>query len=179
MNFPSDIDSSWTLFLDRDGVINEKLENDYVRKWEQFKFLPGALEALAKLSKIFKTIVVVTNQQGVGKGLYTEDDLNVIHQNMLSEIALKGGRIDKVYFSPYLVADNSDCRKPKTGMAAQAKAEFPGIDYKRSIMVGDSVTDIEFGKALGMIGIGIGSKEKLQADYHFNSIIEFADFLTA
>ena len=92
------INKDWTLFLDRDGVINKKLENDYVKHWIEFEFIEGTLDALKILNSIFGTIVVVTNQQGIGKGIYRTEDLELIHQNMLYEINYLGGRIDKVYF---------------------------------------------------------------------------------
>jgi len=106
------IDKHWTLFLDRDGVINRKLDNDYVKHWIEFEFLEGVLDALKYLKPIFGKIVVVTNQQGIGKGLYTIEDLELIHKNMLYEIDYHGGRIDKVYFSPYLSSQNHPSRKP-------------------------------------------------------------------
>ncbi len=143
-------DKSWTLFLDRDGVINKKPPVDYVRNWSEFSFAPGVLEALPKLSGIFSKIVVVTNQQGIGKGLYTPDDLNVIHSNMLKHIQKAGGRIDNIYYCPILAAENPICRKPNTGMAIQAKTDYPEIDFNKSVMVGDSVSDMEFGEKLGM-----------------------------
>src|SRR3954463_569196 len=92
------IDQTWTLFLDRDGVINKKLENDYVKHWIEFEFIDGAVDALKFLKSIFSHIVVVTNQQGIGKRLYRTEDLEIIHKNMVYEIAFHGGKIDKVYF---------------------------------------------------------------------------------
>ena len=90
------IAKDWTLFLDRDGVINKKLDNDYVKHWIEFEFLEGVLDALKKLDTVFGKIVVVTNQQGIGKNLYRIEDLELIHKNMLYEITYLGGRIDKV-----------------------------------------------------------------------------------
>ena len=144
------IKSDWTLFLDRDGVINERINGDYVKTLQQFRFLPGAGESIAKLSAIFCRIIVVTNQQGVGKGLLKESDLNLIHNLMRLDVVKLGGKIDAVYFAPYLAAENHPWRKPGTGMALQAKADFPEIDFHKSVMVGDSLSDMEFGKALGM-----------------------------
>jgi len=138
-----------TLFLDRDGVINRHLPDDYVKNWEEFEFLPGVLDALVLLSDIFQHIVVVTNQRGVGKGLMTENDLNTIHETMLSVIQKNGGRIDKIYYCTDLENESIN-RKPNSGMANQAKKDFPGIDFEKSIMVGDSTSDIEFGNRLGM-----------------------------
>jgi len=173
------IDKSWTLFLDRDGVINKKLDNDYVKHWIDFEFLEGTFEALKNLDSLFGRIVVVTNQQGIGKGLYRTEDLELIHKNMIYELTYKGGRIDKVFFSPYLSSQNHPTRKPSTGMALQAKNEFPEIDFKKSIIVGDSMSDMEFGRALGMITVFISENEMKDAkiDYNFKSLLEFSKAL--
>src|SRR6266487_4276502 len=121
------INKNWTLFLDRDGVINKKIENDYVKHWVDFEFKEGAFAALEILNSLFGKIIVVTNQQGIGKGLYRTEDLELIHKNMIYELTYKGGRIDKVYFSPYLDSQNHPSRKPSTGMGLQAKEDFPEI----------------------------------------------------
>jgi histidinol-phosphate phosphatase family protein len=149
------IDSSWTLFLDRDGVINHRIMDDYVKTIEEFIFLDEAPDAIVHFSKIFGRIVVVTNQQGIGKGLMSESNLSVVHTYMIQEIEKLGGRIDAVYFAPQLAKENSAMRKPGSGMALKAKSEFPEIDFSKSVMVGDSDSDIEFGKRLGMITVKI------------------------
>ena len=170
------IDKTWTLFLDRDGVINKKLENDYVKNWVEFEFLEGVFDALKICNQIFGHIIVVTNQQGIGKGLYRHDDLEIIHKNMIYEINFYQGRIDKVYYSPYLSSANHPTRKPGTGMALQAKAEFPNIDFSKSMMVGDSLSDMTFGKKLGMTTAFI-AEEHLQhpeIDFNFSTLMSFA-----
>ena len=166
------IDKSWTLFLDRDGVINKKLENDYVKHWIEFEFIEGSMDALKFLQNIFGHLVVVTNQQGIGKRLYRTEDLELIHKNMLYEIAFYGGRIDKVYFSPYLAAENHPTRKPGIGMALQAKADYPAIDFTKSVIVGDSLSDMEFGRAAGMKTIFISETEveDQRIDFCFSSL---------
>lgn len=138
-----------TLFLDRDGVINKRIPNDYVRKWEDFEFLSGVLEAMSIFSKKFKYVFIVTNQRGVGKDLMTQDNLNYIHRKMVEVITKNNGRVDKVYYCTDIDI-NSPMRKPNPGMGLQAKYEFPEIDFKRSIMIGDSLSDVEFGERLGM-----------------------------
>ncbi|MGZ3920304.1 MAG: D-glycero-alpha-D-manno-heptose-1,7-bisphosphate 7-phosphatase [Bacteroidia bacterium] len=170
------IDKSWSLFLDRDGVINKKLENDYVKHWMEFEFIEGSFEALKILSFKFGTIVVVTNQQGIGKGIYRTEDLELIHKNMLYELNYLGGRIDKVYFSPYLEKEMHPTRKPGVGMAHQAKEDYPHIDFKKSIIVGDSMSDMEFGRTLGMTTVYISQKprEDPKIDFSFTSLIEFS-----
>lgn len=153
------VDKSWTLFLDRDGVINRKLENDYVKTWEEFEFLPGVLESIQHFSAVFGRIVVVTNQQGIGKGIYTHEDLAAVHHNMLENIESAGGRIDKIYYAPNLNSENSPLRKPNTGMGLQAQQDFPEIDFKKSVIIGDSVSDMQFGKNLGMTTFYITHKD--------------------
>ena len=138
------------LFLDRDGVLNRQIVGDYVRNWEQWQWQDGALEALAVLSRHFDRIFIVSNQQGVGKGLFTEEALADIHTNMLSDIEAAGGRIDKVYVCTDLADSGSCMRKPAIGMALSAIADYPEVDMARSVMVGDSVTDMQFGYNAGM-----------------------------
>lgn len=180
MNLKSlNIDKSWTLFLDRDGVINKKLDNDYVKHWIEFEFLEGSIEALKILSPLFGRIVVVTNQQGIGKGLYRTEDLELIHKNMIYELTYGGGRIDKVYFSPYLNEENHPTRKPSTGMGLAAKSDFPEIDFAKSIIVGDSITDMQFGRTLGMKTVFISDSEIKDAliDVTYHSLLEFSKSL--
>ena len=173
------IDQSWTLFLDRDGVINKKLENDYVKHWIEFEFIDGSIDALKFLNGKFGHIVVVTNQQGIGKKLYRTEDLELIHKNMLYEIVFHGGRVDKVYFSPHLASENHPTRKPGIGMALQARQDFPNISFEKSIMVGDSLSDMEFGKSAGMKTVFISSDEKNSggADFRFASLADFVSAL--
>jgi len=175
------IDKSWTLFLDRDGVINKKLDNDYVKHWVEFEFIEGVIDALKITNSMFGKIVVVTNQQGIGKGIYRTEDLELIHKNMLYEIHYMGGRIDKVYFSPYLAKENHSTRKPNTGMGLQAKNDFPEIDFTKSFIVGDSISDMEFGKGLGMKTVFISDKQITdeKIDFNFPSLVEFANMLIA
>ncbi len=145
------VDDSWTLFLDRDGVINRNIDDGYVLSWEMFEFLPGVLETLPKLAKIFPRIIVISNQQCIGKGLLSVQELDEIHENMLNLVELNGGRIDAIYYAPDLANPGNLLRKPATGMAILAKNDFPDIDFSKTIMVGDKLSDMEFGKAAGMI----------------------------
>lgn len=162
------IDKSWTLFLDRDGVINKKLENDYVKHWIEFEFIEGSIDAIKYLGSLFGKVVVVTNQQGIGKGLYRVEDLELIHKNMLYEIAYHGGKIDSVYFSPYLSSQNHPTRKPGIGMALDAQRDFPEIDFKKSLIVGDSISDMEFGRNAGMKTAFISEEAKQDPTIDFN-----------
>lgn len=148
----------WTLFLDRDGVINKELRNDYVKHWDDFIFETGALEAISKLSNIFGKIIIVTNQRGIGIEIMTDEDLSSIHTKMISAIEKAGGRVDAIYYAP--AADRSDIRrKPNPTMALESKNDFPEIDLSNSIMVGNSISDMEFGKNAGMKTIFIDEKK--------------------
>ncbi|MCX6281116.1 MAG: HAD family hydrolase [Bacteroidetes bacterium] len=151
------IDNSWSLFLDRDGVINNRLVDDYVRNWEQFEFKPGVEEAMKVLSGIFGRIIVVSNQQGVGKGLMTLNTVEKLHEKMVSEVEAGGGRIDAVYFCPALESEKSFNRKPNIGMALQSRKRFPDIRFRQSVMVGDSLSDMIFGKRVGMKTVFLSS----------------------
>ena len=130
-----------TLFLDRDGVINHKTDG-YIQFFSEFRFIKDVPESIAKLSDYFERIIIVTNQQGIGKKIMTENQLFMLHDKMLSEINKLGGEIAKIYYCSHLSSVNCDCRKPKSGMLLKAKEDFPEIDFKRSILIGDSDTDI-------------------------------------
>jgi D-glycero-D-manno-heptose 1,7-bisphosphate phosphatase len=173
------IDKGWTLFLDRDGVINKKLEGEYVIDWKLFRFLHGVEEAMRKLSGKFGRIILVTNQQGIGKKIHTTEQLEEIHERMLKHIMTHGGRIDAIYFAPQLEEAMHPDRKPGTGMALRAKEDFPEIDFRKSVMAGDSVSDIEFGKSLGMRTVMISPSDQNSsgADFHFPTLLDFASAL--
>jgi D-glycero-D-manno-heptose 1,7-bisphosphate phosphatase len=176
----------WSLFLDRDGVINERLPDDYVKKWEDFKFLPGVLDALTAFNQYFSRIFIVTNQAGIEKELYTHQDLKQIHEQMMEYIQYHGGRIDEIYYCPYKGDLDPLCRKPNPGMALEAKKDFPEIDFKQCIMVGDSASDIAFGNNLGMKTILVGHKGDQSAAYanaipdcRLDSLKDFGDYVAA
>ncbi len=168
-----------TLFLDRDGVINKRLIDDYVKSVDEFVFEEGVPEAIAKLSKRFERIVVVTNQQGVGKGLMSEKTLQEIHRYMKGEIEKAGGHIDAIYFCPDLKNTKSLYRKPNIGMGLHAKRDFPEIRFNQSVMIGDSISDMKFGKKLGMKTVFISNdKAKIAEnanliDQNFNSLSQY------
>ncbi|MCC6460980.1 MAG: HAD family hydrolase [Saprospiraceae bacterium] len=169
------------LFLDRDGVLNERTPGDYVKHPDAFIPTAGVFEALALLNRLFGRIVVVTNQAGVGRGLMTEAQLLAVHQKMLDLTAASGGRIDRAYYCPHRSAAGCGCRKPAPGMALQAQADFPDIDFQQAWMVGDSASDIEFGQRLGMKTALITGKEEeterlagMAIDLRFDSLLAFA-----
>jgi len=155
----------WTLFLDRDGVINERLPGAYISQWSDFQFTNGAETAIAQFSAFFSRILIVTNQQGIGKGLMSIQQLEVIHGQMQSALLAKGGQIHGIYFCPDLKSKEGHCRKPSPAMALQAQKEFPEISFEHSVMVGDSISDIQFGQRLGMKTVLIDTKEDERAQW--------------
>lgn len=178
-----EINKTWTLFLDRDGVINHEEVGSYIKRWENFRFYDGVLEALNIFAGHFGRIIIVTNQRGVSKRLMTEQDLLDIHHRMLEEIQLNGGRVDKIYYCIDL-DEESPFRKPNPGMGLQAKKEFPEIDFKRSVMIGNTMNDMIFGKKLGMYTFFIASNRpapklpNATTDAIFTSLKEVSDLLT-
>jgi histidinol-phosphate phosphatase family protein len=154
-----------TLFLDRDGVINVKLDGRYVQNADEFEFMPGAENAIAKLSIIFKRILIVTNQQGIAKGIMSANDLNTLHQYMLQQLKVKGGVIEKIYYCPHLVAANCSCRKPNPGMIQQAIIDFPTIKIEESYLIGDSDSDIIAGDKMGLNTIKVDNEYTLSKWY--------------
>ena len=174
-----EIDKSWTLFLDRDGVINVESVGSYITNWSEFKFNDGVLDAVQTLSRVFGNIIVVSNQRGVGRGIMTMDALKEINSNMRAEIAAHGGRVDKIYAST-AVTDDDHNRKPNVGMGLQAQEDFPAIDFKRSVMIGNSISDMEFGKRLKMHTVFLTTKHEPFSlphdliDEQFSSLQEWA-----
>ena len=143
------IDKSWTLFLDRDGVINHEKENDYIRNWQEFHFYDGVKEAVKLFTHKFGKIFIVTNQRGVERWFLSANDLTEIHKNMKKEIEDAGGRIDRIYFCTSI--DNKHpYRKPNPGMAFRSKRDFPSLNLSKSIMIGNKLSDMKFGKNAGM-----------------------------
>ncbi len=173
------IDKSWTLFLDRDGVINYENPGTYVRNWDEFIFYPQTPEHIAYFNSRFQRLILATNQRGISRGLMTIPDLENIHLNMEKTIEEKGGKIDRIYFC--LDADTaSPCRKPNPGMAFQAAMDFPEIDLKKSLMVGNNMSDMLFGKNAGMKTVFLKTTSPDQElpheviDLYYENLDEFA-----
>jgi len=139
------------VFLDRDGVIIEN-RCDYVKSWEEVRFLPRAFEALRRLGRSEYALVLVTNQSAVGRGIISLDEAMEINRRMIAEIKGEGGRIDASYLCPHHPEAGCDCRKPAPGMLFRAAAEF-GLDLARSYVIGDAVSDIQAARAAGARGI--------------------------
>jgi len=137
------------VFLDRDGVINRKMpKGDYVKKWEEFKFLPGAIDAIKKLSSAGFDVFIVTNQRGISRGIMSERDLGLVHNRMVLELESAGASISGIYYCPHGKQDECFCRKPNPGMLIRAARDHK-LDLSRSIIIGDDETDIEAGKTVG------------------------------
>lgn len=179
------IDQDWTLFIDRDGVINEEKHEDYIHTWDEFRFYPYAKMALKTFAQKFGKIIVVTNQRGIGKGLTKLEDVEMIHKNMEQEVLEAGGRIDKIYFCPDIENENPD-RKPNAGMGLQALKDFPGIDLGKSVMIGNTLSDMEFGRNLGVAATIFVSTTRPETplphafiDFVFEDIQDVARAMTA
>jgi D-glycero-D-manno-heptose 1,7-bisphosphate phosphatase len=148
-----------TVFLDRDGVINQKMpEGEYVRSAADFRLLPGVPAAIARLNRAGVRVIVVSNQRGVALGLYTTEAVDSIHANLQNELHSSDADIDAFFYCAH-DKGSCNCRKPLPGLFEQARTRFPDITPETSIMIGDSSSDIEFGRTVGMRTIWIeGSK---------------------
>jgi D-glycero-D-manno-heptose 1,7-bisphosphate phosphatase len=171
-----------TMFLDRDGVLNEKMpEGQYVRSWSEFHLLPAVPESIARLNRAGRRVIVVSNQRGIALGLYTAADVEAIHEQLQAELATHGAHVDAFLFCPH-DKNQCDCRKPLPGMFLEARLRFPDVSANTSLMIGDSLSDIEFGHRLGMATIFIeGDEERRKsggemarelADLHTHSLVE-------
>jgi D-glycero-D-manno-heptose 1,7-bisphosphate phosphatase len=136
------------VFLDRDGVINAKIEGDYVRSWSDFKFLPNIVDWIRLFNALEFLVIVVTNQRGVALGRMTEEDIDLIHGLMVRELAARGARVDDLYVCPH-GEDCCDCRKPKPGMIYKARQKWD-IDLAGSLLIGDSDSDANLAAACGL-----------------------------
>lgn len=166
------------VFLDRDGVINL---SDNVPKWEEFRFVPGALDGLKLLHENGYKLIITTNQSGVSRGLYRESDLTGIHENMISVLRDHGVEIDAVYYCPHSPEDKCGCRKPESGMLKQAKNDH-NIDFSKSFLVGDQTRDIIAGKSVGCKTVLVTSShtkfsDAFYPDHTVASLREAAKFI--
>jgi D-glycero-alpha-D-manno-heptose 1-phosphate guanylyltransferase len=176
------IDSSWTLFLDRDGVINEDKVGSYIFTPDEFVFTKEMPAHFKKFAEKFKYIIVVTNQRGVGRELMTEKALKDIHQKMVSGIKEAGGRIDAIYYCT--AVDNKDPdRKPNPGMIVKAKKRFADIDLSKSLMIGNNISDMQLGRNAGIYTVFVRTTHPdmqlphPDIDLLFDSLADFAKAL--
>jgi D-glycero-D-manno-heptose 1,7-bisphosphate phosphatase len=150
------------VFLDRDGVLNRKMpEGSYVCDWAQFQWLPGAIEAVARMNRAELKVILVSNQRGIALGLYTSEQLELIHANMQSQLARHGAWLDAIYYCPHNQGE-CHCRKPETGLFEQAWQRFPQANAQNSLVIGDSLSDIQAGHRLGMKTIFIDGEAERQ-----------------
>ena len=155
------------VFLDRDGVLNRKMpEGVYVSDWAQFEWLPGAVEAVARMKHAGLTVIVVSNQRGIALGRLTTMQLERIHENMQDHLARNDAQLDAIYYCPH---DHGECRcrKPGPGLFEQAFKSFPEANATNSVVIGDSLSDIQAGEQRGMKTIfiqGEPDRQKAGAD---------------
>lgn len=177
------ITADWSLFLDRDGVINYDKDGSYIFHTGEFRIYEGVPEAIARFNELFGHVFIVTNQRGVGKELMTEKDLADIHHLMLQLFAEKNGHIDRIYYCTSLDSNHPD-RKPNPGHAFRAAREFP-VNLEKSIMVGNKLSDMEFGRRAGMKTVYIATTHPEvefphpDIDWRFDLLTDFAKALTA
>jgi D-glycero-alpha-D-manno-heptose 1-phosphate guanylyltransferase len=176
------IDNTWTLLLDRDGVINMDKEGSYIFTPDEFVFMEGAPSFFKKLTERFRYIIVVTNQRGVGRGLMTEDALTIVHNKMREGIHGAGGKLAAIYYATQ--NDNLDPdRKPNPGMALKAKYNFPDIDLSKTIMIGNNLSDMQFGRNAGLYTVFLSTTNKTvtlphpDIDMMFDTLADFANAL--
>src|SRR5574344_1186280 len=171
-----------TLFLDRDGVLNKQIIGGYVTCRDEYEFLPHVLDALKILSARYDYIFIVTNQQCIAKGILTEEALADLHQFVTEQIRQHGGQITKVYYAPQLASDNSFERKPNIGMGVRAKKDYPDIDFEQAVMVGDSPSDMKFGKGLQMRTVYLTNQKTIPQEVYMTAdklrlnLLDFALF---
>ena len=145
------------VLLDRDGVINRKApEGSYIGRWRDFELLSGVDAAIAALNRSGRRVLVVSNQRGIALGLYSRSDVEDTHRRLQALLAAGGARIDAFYYCPHDM-NECDCRKPRTGLFDAALRDFPDLAAQQGAVIGDSVSDIEFARSLGLPSIFIRS----------------------
>ena len=153
-----------TVFLDRDGVICYN-RDDHVKNWDEFEFIDGAKEAIARLTQAGLPVVVVTNQAAINRGLTSASAVDDIHRRMMAEVESCGGQIARVYYCPHRPDEHCNCRKPQPGMLFQAANEL-GIDLRDSYLIGDAISDVQAAQAAGvgayMVLTGRGKRQHLE-----------------
>lgn len=155
------------LLLDRDGTLIE--ECDYLSRPEQVRLIPGAGETLARFQSAGWGLALLTNQSGIARGYFTTDDLDRVHQRLQELLDEHGVQLDGIYICPHGPSDGCDCRKPRTGLVDQAKAQL-GFDPRNCVVVGDKSGDIELGRAVGattvLVRTGYGQQTEMETQAH-------------
>lgn len=166
------------VILDRDGTIIENL--DYVHRLEDYKLIPNAIKGLNILKDY--ELLIVTNQSGIGRGIYSVEDMHKFNKFLVKDLKKHNVNIKKIYYCPHNPEDNCDCRKPKTKLLKDAQAELE-IDLKKSFLIGDTKTDIELGKNIGcktilvLIGHGSKIKNEIKPDYIAKDLLDAAQWI--
>ena len=166
--------SKWTLFIDRDGVLNRHLPGDYVTHVGKCEIVPGAFVAMGLLQDLFTRLVIVSNQRGVKKGLMTKNDLDDVNNYIRESLNIR----KEVHFLCATSQDDLDY-KPNIGLGIRAKVLMPLIDFRKSIIVGDNRSDILFGRKLGMICVGIRGEllQDVNCDYYVEDLLAFTNLI--
>ena len=165
------------IFLDRDGVINQRpIEGEYITRWDDFHILPGVAESVALLNRAGFRVIVITNQRCVAKQQITESALQEMHRRMLEILTGQGAAIDAVYYCPHDLEPACECRKPEPGMILEASRAW-NIELRSSWMIGDSPSDIEAGRRAGCKTIFLNAKNALaltasRADFGAATLLE-------
>ena len=170
------------VFIDRDGVINVN-RSDYVKSWEEFQFEAGVFESINRLVQHDFSIIVISNQSAIGRGLVAREVVDEIHNRMIEAIAEHGGRIDAIYYCPHHPEDDCGCRKPRPGLILLAAQELD-LDLPRSYFIGDAVSDVEAAHAAGCMPLfvktGLGSDQLSQLEERgFHDVRKFPDLTDA
>lgn len=171
--------------MDRDGVINVLRINDYVKDISELEMREDFLKSIPLIVKNFGRVFIVTNQQGISKGICTQEAVDNVHRHLLRILETHGLHIEKIYMCPHLAGSGCTCRKPETGLAMQAKTDYPDIDFARSVMIGDSASDMRFGRNCGMETVFIGpvtdenrAEILADADHIVNSVYQYLSQLS-
>ena len=165
-----------TVFLDRDGVINERLLNDYVGHADQFRILPGATTAIKRLNQNGFRTVVITNQRGIAIGKTSRDMVNAIHRLLRDEVARAGGTLEEYYLCPHDRHEGCTCRKPEAGLLDQAHRKQPVL-WAQSYLVGDCDTDILAGLKRQVCTIKVAGPSKVGAHFECTDLSRAVDFI--
>lgn len=155
------------IFIDRDGTLN--LEKNYLHRWQDWEWIPGAVEAIKRFNAAGYLVIVISNQAGVARGMYSESDIDALHRQVDADLQYQGGRIDAYYYCPHHpehgAVRDCECRKPEPGMLLQAADEHQ-LDLAHSYMIGDKVSDVEAGLNADVTPIlvetGYGAEERME-----------------
>lgn len=168
------------IILDRDGVINHD-STEYIKSPEEWRPIPGSLEAIAQLNRAGFRVFIATNQSGIARGYYDIDILDLIHEKLMYSLSAVGGYIEEFFFCPHHPDEHCSCRKPRTGLLEQIAAKYP-VNLLDTFFVGDSMSDIRAAQSAGCLPILVhtgNGKQTLQQHPELSSIPNFPDLAGA